>query len=90
MLLTLANPMTILSFAAFFAGFGFGTGTPTRSGILLVAGVFLGSTCWWLLLSSGAGLLGWRFSPRFLVWINRMSGFAIVGFAVYILIGLWL
>jgi threonine/homoserine/homoserine lactone efflux protein len=90
MLLTLANPMTILSFAAFFAGFGFGTGTPTRSGILLIVGVFLGSTCWWLLLSSGAGLLGGRFGPRFLVWINRMSGFAIVGFAVYILIGLWL
>jgi threonine/homoserine/homoserine lactone efflux protein len=89
LLLTLTNPMTILSFAAFFAGFGFGAGTPTSSAVLLVVGVFLGSSCWWLLLSSGAGLLRGRLGPRFLVWINRMSGFAIVGFAIYILVGLW-
>jgi threonine/homoserine/homoserine lactone efflux protein len=89
LLLTLTNPMTILSFAAFFAGFGFGAETPTSSAVLLVVGVFLGSSCWWLLLSSSAGLLRRRFGPRFLVWINRLSGFAIVGFAIYILVGLW-
>jgi threonine/homoserine/homoserine lactone efflux protein len=89
LLLTLTNPMTVLSFAAFFAGFGFGAGTSTGSAILLVVGIFLGSSGWWLLLGSGASLLRGRFSFRFLVWINRMSGFAIVGFAIYILVGLW-
>lgn len=89
LLLTLTNPMTILSFAAFFAGFGFGAGTSTASAVLLVVGVFLGSACWWLLLSSAAGLLWRRLGPPFLAWINRISGFAIVGFAIYILVGLW-
>lgn len=69
LLLTLTNPMTILSFAAFFAGFGFGAGTPTSSAVLLVVGVFLGSSCWWLLLSSGAGLLRGALWPS----VSRMD-----------------
>jgi threonine/homoserine/homoserine lactone efflux protein len=88
LMLTLTNPMTILAFAAFFAGFGFGTGTTTGSAVLLVVGVFLGSSCWWLLLSCSAGLLRGRFHPRSLGWINRISGFAIIAFAIYILVGL--
>lgn len=51
-LLTLANPATLLSFAAVFAGAGlgqqaYGLGEAT----IMVAGVFLGSAAWWLVLS---------------------------------------
>jgi len=43
-LLTLTNPMTILSFAGVFAGLGFGGGATDYAGAaLLVSGVFLGS-----------------------------------------------
>src|SRR5262245_23551445 len=52
--LTVANPATILSFAAIFAGMGAGiTSRSYASAALLVSGVFLGSALWWLLLSGG-------------------------------------
>ena len=56
--LTVFNPMTILSFAAIFAGLGLGeTGGGYTLASTLVAGVFAGSALWWLLLSTGVGLV---------------------------------
>src|SRR5690349_16751525 len=49
-LLTLANPATILSFAAVMAGLG-AMGASGETAVL-VAGVFLGSALWWLALST--------------------------------------
>ncbi len=46
----------------------------------LVTGVFLGSTIWWLGPSAGVGALHYRLGPQFLMWINRVSGIAILGF----------
>lgn len=81
--LTLANPMTILSFAAIFAGLGLGnTGGSYGAAAWLVAGVFMGSAAWWLLLSSGVGLLRGRLGVDGLQWINRISGVIIAGFGV--------
>lgn len=49
--LTLANPATILSFAAAFVGLGLaGHDTPTAAA--LVVGVFAGSAAWWVLLAT--------------------------------------
>jgi threonine/homoserine/homoserine lactone efflux protein len=81
--LTLTNPLTILSFAAVFAGLGLGTtgGTYFEAG-MLVAGVFLGSALWWWILSFGIGAFRDRFNPRGLRWINRFSGLVILGFGV--------
>lgn len=73
--LTITNPMTILAFAAIFAGLGLaGTDGSYGAAVLLVAGVFAGSALWWLLLSSGAGLLRAKLDGRGMVWINRISG----------------
>jgi threonine/homoserine/homoserine lactone efflux protein len=62
LLLTLTNPMTILSFAAVFAGFGLGATPDYLAASALVAGVFLGSALWWLLLCCGheSGPVGCR------------------------------
>ena len=49
--LTLANPATILSFVAVFAGLGIAGAGSWREATVLVAGVFLGSALWWLMLS---------------------------------------
>lgn len=87
--LTLTNPMTILSFAAIFAGLG--VGSLSKGYIpagLLVAGVFIGSALWWLLLSNGVGLLGKRFNLTGLRWTNRISGIIIIAFGVWALLSL--
>jgi threonine/homoserine/homoserine lactone efflux protein len=88
--LTLTNPLTILSFAAVFAGLGLGTtgGTYFEAG-MLVAGVFLGSALWWWILSFGIGAFRDRFNPRGLRWINRISGLIILGFGVAALVSSW-
>ena len=82
-LLTITNPMTILSFVAAFAGLGLGAATtgPTTA-VLLVTGVVAGSAAWWLTLSGAVGALRDRFDARALTWVNRVSGAIIVGFGV--------
>jgi threonine/homoserine/homoserine lactone efflux protein len=82
--LTLTNPMTILSFAAIFAGMGLSTegGTPS-SAIALIGGVFLGSASWWLLLSFLSDVFRTRFmTPTGMRWVNRVSGLIITAFGV--------
>ncbi len=81
--LTITNPMTILSFAAIFAGTMF-IGT-SSSPIVLVAGVFAGSASWWLALSFGVGMMRDRLTPIHMAWINRISGIIITAFGVFAL-----
>ena len=85
--LTVTNPMTILSFAAVFAGLGLGAGGRdwTAAG-LLVLGVFCGSALWWLLLSSGVRLVRRRVTPEHMRWINRLSGAVIFAFGLLALL----
>lgn len=84
LLLTLTNPMTILSFAALFAGFGLGRdGQSWPAAVQLVTGVFLGSAAWWLILSVGSRRLGARLGAREMIWLNRLSGGVILGFGFW-------
>ena len=79
--LTLTNPMTILSFVAVFAALGLGTTHPDpASAAGLVLGVFVGSALWWLTLSGAVSLFRSRFDERGLRWVNRLSGAIIAGF----------
>jgi arginine exporter protein ArgO len=73
--------VTILAFAAIFAGLGLGNSAGSyTAGMFLVLGVFLGSAAWWLFLSTGVGLFrAWFDGPR-LRWVNRLSGVIIAGF----------
>lgn len=87
--LTLTNPVTILSFAAIFAGIGLGSAVADYgSAALLVFSVFAGSAMWWLILSGTVSLLQKKVTPRVLKWINRVSGAVIMGFGVFILVSL--
>jgi threonine/homoserine/homoserine lactone efflux protein len=98
LLLTLANPSTILSFAAVFAGRGRGRAGPDRpaprgggrgadygSAARMVAGVFLGSAIWWVILSSVAGTLRSRVNDAWMRAINRLSGAILIAFGLYAL-----
>ena len=79
--LTLTNPMTIASFAAMFSAIA---GTPKASALytpVLVSGVFFGSAAWWLFLSTGVSRLGARLREPHLLWVNRLAGALLLGFA---------
>jgi threonine/homoserine/homoserine lactone efflux protein len=83
--LTLSNPMTIISFAAIFAGLGGASGN-YASAVVLVLGVFTGSALWWLTLSTGVSLFRRKFTPHGLRWVNRISGLVITGFGLLALL----
>ena len=88
-LLTLTNPLTILSFVAIFAGLGVGVEkNNVFSALLVVSGVFLGSSLWWILLTRGISLLRGQFTQQWLVWINRISGCIIAIFGLMALLSI--
>jgi arginine exporter protein ArgO len=54
----------------------------------MVFGVFVVSAIWWLLLTAGVGWFRNRLDPPRLRWVNRISGFVIMGFGLLALLGL--
>jgi threonine/homoserine/homoserine lactone efflux protein len=80
LMLTLSNPMTILSFVGIFAGLGLGSVEGGSAGAVLVVGVFVGSAAWWLLLAACASQLRERLTPRVFRAVNVASGALIVAF----------
>lgn len=89
--LTLTNPATILAFAVIFAGLNADVAaTSALAAMIVVAGVFVGSALWWLVLSTVTGWLRGRLNATALVWVNRLSGVVILAFGVAALTrGLW-
>ena len=81
--LTLANPPTILAFAAIFAGLGLAASADYAAAAAITLAVFLGSASWWLILALGAGRLRARLDARLLRGINLVSGATILGFAAW-------
>jgi threonine/homoserine/homoserine lactone efflux protein len=91
LVLTLTNPMTILSFLGMFSAIlPAGTAISATASVSIVLGVFLGSAAWWLALSGLVGLARERFTPLWMQWVNRVSGVVITVFALYILAGLFI
>lgn len=83
LLLTLANPATIISFVAIFAGLGLAdAANQFAAGGAMVGGVFLGSILWWVILSGGAARLGGLAGQQRVRWFSRISGAVIVAFGV--------
>jgi threonine/homoserine/homoserine lactone efflux protein len=84
LMLTLANPATILAFIAAFVGLGLTGGHGTTGAALpLVSGVFLGSALWWLALCFLAGLMRTHLTDGRMRIVNRLAGTTII------LLGLW-
>jgi threonine/homoserine/homoserine lactone efflux protein len=88
--LTLSNPVTVLSFFAIYAGWGVESLSGYYSGAaMLTAGVFVGSALWWLILACGLVLFHDRFSHHLLGWIHKVSGVVIAGFGIVVFLSLW-
>ncbi len=85
--LTLMNPLTIFSFLAIFAGLGLGTQHRDYvHAIVLVTGIFVGSSLWWLLLSTGvARILHHRIPAKSMTRIDQISGglFLVLGLVAF-------
>jgi threonine/homoserine/homoserine lactone efflux protein len=81
--LTLANPPTILAFAAIFAGLGLGANASYAAATMVVAGVFIGSASWWVILALVAGRMRARLGTGLLRGLNLVSGVVILAFALW-------
>ncbi len=86
--LTIANPMTILSFVALIAGLGAGSTTGALGPLLLVIGVFLGSAAWWLGLVHLTVVVRGRVTPRLMRSIDAVSGLVLLGWSGWLAAGL--
>ena len=75
--LTIANPATIISFAALAATLGAGIAGGFLRPALLVVGVLLGSLTWWCVLAALAASLRTRITPRVVRGISVTSGLAV-------------
>ncbi|MDR2890254.1 MAG: LysE family transporter [Alistipes sp.] len=92
--LTLTNPGFILWLLVVFSAFNLGGGsgdagaasemTPSHigTGAQMILGFFGGAAAWWLALTAVVGLFRRNFRPRYLLWINRGAGAAIVSLGV--------
>jgi threonine/homoserine/homoserine lactone efflux protein len=82
-----ANPLTIIFFITILPGFGIvAQGTTLIAAVPFVAGVFLGSGLWWLILCGSLGSFRSRLGTGSLRQINRVSGILITGFGVGMLV----
>jgi threonine/homoserine/homoserine lactone efflux protein len=89
LVLTIANPMTILSFTAVFAGVGLvQSQVDYGDSALLVLGVFLGSALWWLCLSWLVWGVRSRFNFSHLRSLNYISGVVLLAFGMVALFSL--
>ena len=76
-----ANPLTIIFFITILPGFGVvAHGTTLIAAVPFVAGVFLGSAIWWIILCGSLGSVRSRLSVDNLKWINQISGILITCF----------
>ena len=73
--IAIANPLTLVFFLIVLPGFGIVINSTTfLSAAEFIAGVFFGSTAWWILLCGTIGSMRSRFSVKTLGLINRVSG----------------
>lgn len=89
-MLTVSNPATLVAYTALMAGVGiFADGRPSFvSAALVVCGVFVGSSLWWLTLATVVGLLHARINDRVVRRINEISGLLIATFGALVLLHL--
>ena len=81
--LTLTNPLTIFSFSAVFAGSGLATAGESAAAVEIVLGVFCGSICWWILLTTAVSFMRHGLGANALKTLQHGAGLSIAGF------GLW-
>ena len=78
----IANPSTILSFFAAFAVLGIGSNLTAAEGAFLIAGILLGTGCWWALLSALAARFRSRVTQKAGKILNLILGTLMLLFGI--------
>lgn len=87
-LLTLTNPLTIISFAGIYAGLGIGNeSSSVNNALIMTSGVFLGSLAWWFILSLTVSIFRDKMTSTSFLWLNKIAGTVLFGFGVFACIG---
>ena len=79
--ITITNPATIFGVMAVVATFG-GLRDRVEAG-MIIAGIFAGSSLWWLMLSGGVSLFRKRFTEQGVTALNRVTAVILVAIAVW-------
>jgi len=83
LLITVFNPITVMAFGVVFAAQGLSdVGNDRVAAVILVAAVFAGALAWWFFLSAIALASRHHFDETGLLWLNRISGGALVLFGL--------
>lgn len=85
--LTMANPLTILTFVGMIAGLGAAASGSPAAPYILVIGVFLGSALWWLFLVQLALMVRTRMTTGVTRWFDFASGLVLVIWGGWIAMG---
>lgn len=85
-LLTIANPMTILSFIGIFASISNGPASISET-IIMVIGIFIGSMTWWCILGYVIVKIKHKLPDSWLMRIKWLSCFILGGFGMIAVIG---
>lgn len=77
-LLMITNPVTILNFAAMFAGLGFDQAAEAEmAAMTLIIGVLIGAATWWVFLSFAVSLFKNKITP-YLGLVNKIAGILMI------------
>ena len=80
------NPATILSFMVAFATFGISGDLNAYQGIALIAGILVGTLCWWSALSGVVAYFRKRVTDHIYKWLNRILGCLMTLFGVVMMV----
>ena len=72
----------IIALLGVLAGLGLVSGSSFLDAAVLTLAVWAGSALWWVVLTSIVAWLRERVSTRALLWVNRISGAALVVFGI--------
>ncbi len=81
--LTLTNPMTILTYIAIFSSMAITTDGSNLSGLVLISAILTGSFAWWVFLCGLVSMIRHRLPAKTMCWINIGSGVILIAFGLY-------
>ena len=84
--LSLANPLMVLSLVSLLASSDLSAVRTAPGAVMLVVGVFAGSSLWWLLVTRSATVLAARLTTCSLTALNRLAGPSLVASAASIVL----